>query len=108
MNRFSKIAFAVSATLAAVAGAAPSFAADRVGDSYHWEYTPGPRGTARWVADQSTKPAAIASSAMSSAVGHWRPAYGPRGMATWIPAERASRQMAVEQMANTTSPVSGS
>lgn len=108
MNRFSKIAFAVSATLAALSGAAPSFAADRAGNSYHWEYTPGPRGTARLVADRPTRPAAIESSVMSSAVGHWRPAYGPRGTATWIPADRASRQMPVEQIANTASPVSES
>lgn len=91
MNRFSKIVFVATALVASVAGASPSFAADRASDGYHWEYTPGPRGMVRRVADLPAKPATIARE-----TGHWRLGFGPRGTPTWVPADR---QPAVEQMA---------
>lgn len=95
MNRFSKIAFVATAVVAAFTGAAPSFAADQAGDGYHWEYTPGPRGTARRVGDRPAKPATVASE-----TGHWRLPLGPRGSASWVPADRSANRMPVERMAS--------
>ena len=95
MNRFSKIAFGATAVVTAFTGAAPSFAADHAGDGYHWEYTPGPRGTARRVADRPAKPATVASE-----TGHWRLPFGPRGTATWIPADRADNRIPIERMSS--------
>lgn len=95
MNRFSKIAFGATAVVTAFTGAAPSFAADHPSDGYHWEYTPGPRGTARRVADRPAKPVT-----MVSVSGHWRLPFGPRGSATWIPADRTDNRIPVERMAS--------
>ncbi|MBA3942592.1 MAG: hypothetical protein C0520_15400 [Sphingopyxis sp.] len=92
MNRFSNIVFAATALVASVADASPTFAADRASDGYHWEYTPGPRGTARRVADRVAKPITMAREA-----GHWRLGFGPRSTPTWVPADR---QAPVEQMAD--------
>ena len=91
MNRFSKIAFAVTAVAAAITSAAPSFAADPASNGYHLEYTPGPRGIVRRVASLPAKLAPIARE-----TGHWRLGFGPRSTPTWAPAER---QMPVDQMA---------
>jgi len=93
MNRFSKIAFATTAVATAITSAAPSFAADPVSNGYHLEYTPGPRGMVRRVANLPAKPATTAREP-----GHWRLGFGPRGTPTWVPADR---QAAVEQMAGT-------
>ncbi len=95
MNRFSKFAFVATVVAVAATGAAPSFAAGHASDGYHWEYTPGPRGTARRVADRQSSPVA-----MASATGHWRQGFGPRGTATWIPADRPDNNMPVERMAS--------
>ena len=95
MSRFSKIIFAAAALVATVAGAAPSFAADRADNGYHWEYTPGPRGTVRRVADRVAAPKKIANEA-----GHWRVGAGPRGTVTWISGSPANSTMAIERMAS--------
>ncbi len=93
MNLLSKVAL-VALAAAGVAGSAPAFAADRSSDGYHWEFTPGPRGTARRVADRAPAPMTLANDA-----GHWRQPVGPRGTAMWVPADHARRAMPVEQMA---------
>lgn len=95
MNHFSKVIFAATALVAAVAGAAPSFAAARADKGYHWEYTPGPRGTVRRVADRVAAPKKIANEA-----GHWRVGAGPRGTVTWISGSPANSTMAIERMAS--------
>lgn len=95
MNRFSKIVFAATALVIAAGGAAPSIAADRAGDGYHWVVTPGQRGTARRVADRPAKPVTMARE-----TGHWRQSFGPSGTVIWVPAERADPRMPIERMAN--------
>jgi len=103
MNRFSKIIFAATALVATVAGAAPSFAAVRADNGYHWEYTPGPRSTPRRVADRVAEPNKIANEA-----GHWRVGAGPRGTVRWIPGSPANSTMAIERMASTAQMPKGS
>lgn len=99
MTRFSNIVFAAAALATTIGGTAPAFAAAHASDGYHWEYTPGPRGTARRVADRPAKPVE-----MADIEGHWRAGFGPRGTATWIPASHDRRAMPVERMADMKAP----
>jgi hypothetical protein len=94
MTRFSSILLVTAALVAGLGTTAPAFAADRGSAGYHWEFTPGPRGTAHRVADRPAKPVEMAASR-----GHWRWNFGPRGSATWVPASNDRRTMAVERMA---------
>jgi len=95
MTRFSSIVLAATALAAGLGTTAPAFAAAHGSDGYHWEYTPGPRGTAHRVADRPAKP-------VETAVikGHWRWNAGPRGGVTWAPTVTDRRMVPVGQMAD--------
>lgn len=95
MTRFSSIVLAATALAAGLGTTAPAFAVAHGSDGYHWEYTPGPRGTAHRVADRPAKPVDMADTR-----GHWRLGFGPRGVATWVPAMIDRRMVPVEQMAD--------
>ncbi len=95
MTRFSSFVLAATALAATIGSTAPAVAAPRARDGYHLEFTPGPRGTARRVADRPAKPIQ-----MADVEGHWRAGFGPRGTATWIPATHDRRAMPVERMAD--------